>query len=519
MKPSLRTPILIGCAIVLAGSAVLGAAALGSSRKPALSTVAVTRGDLTQTVTVSGQVKAAEEVQLAFERSGSVARTYVKVGDQVAAGQALVALNAADLQAQLAQAEAGQAAAQARLDALQRGARGEAVDVQSAGVAAAQTSLDEAKRGLVDKLQASFAAADDAVRGKSDQLFLNPTSPVPSLGFFVADAALSSDLSWKRLQIEQELEQWQAVSGSLSASADLDAQAADFRAHLNDIIAFTDEAALAVDKIALSANPQLTQPAIDGYKASLSLARANLLAANASVSAGLQQAHAAQASLNLAESQKTLATAAATPEDLAAQQASVRQAAAAVLALQVQLSKTVLRAPIAGIVTRQDAEAGEIVMPNAPVAGVITSGAAEIDAIVPEADVADVRSGETAAVTLDAYGTGTSFAASVVSVDPSETQIGGSSGYKVTLAFDTADDRVKPGMTANVAILVGSRAGVLKVPAQAVIQRDGQAYVLTVENGLTVEKPIVVGARGADGTVEVTSGLSEGEIVASYGAK
>ena len=64
------------------------------------------RQDLTQEVSVTGRVKAAESVELAFEKTGTVGQVYANVGDTVLSGQTLVSLRNNDILALLSQAEA-----------------------------------------------------------------------------------------------------------------------------------------------------------------------------------------------------------------------------------------------------------------------------------------------------------------------------------------------------------------------------------------------------------------------------
>jgi macrolide-specific efflux system membrane fusion protein len=66
----------------------------------------VARADLVQEVSVTGTVKPAQEVDLAFERSGKVSEIYVKVGEPVATGEVLAVLDNSELSAKLAQARA-----------------------------------------------------------------------------------------------------------------------------------------------------------------------------------------------------------------------------------------------------------------------------------------------------------------------------------------------------------------------------------------------------------------------------
>jgi RND family efflux transporter MFP subunit len=181
--------------------------------------------------------------------------------------------------------------------------------------------------------------------------------------------------------------------------------------------------------------------------------------------------------------------------------------------LEVQISKTVLRSPISGVVTKQDAKVGEIAPAGVILVSVISNARYEIEANIPEADIAKIKIGDRAEVTLDAYGSDVIFPATVSKIDPAETIIDGVATYKTTLQFDTNDDRVKPGMTANTDISGQKRIGVLFIPGRAISTKDGVKTVNLVEEAVTREVIVTTGLRGSNGDVEILSGLKEGDRV------
>ncbi len=99
---------------IIGGAGYLGAQSgqvEASDTPQAPTTVAVTRGDVQQTVTAPGQLVGTREVLLGFEASGQVAEINVRPGDLVKAGQALAQLNLRPLEEKLetAQLELAQA--------------------------------------------------------------------------------------------------------------------------------------------------------------------------------------------------------------------------------------------------------------------------------------------------------------------------------------------------------------------------------------------------------------------------
>ena len=176
-----------------------------------------------------------------------------------------------------------------------------------------------------------------------------------------------------------------------------------------------------------------------------------------------------------------------------------------------------IRAPIDGIVTKQNAHVGEIASPGAPIVSMNSSSKFQIDIYLSEADIAKVKIGNTAAVTLDAYSNGSAFDTTVVSVDPAATVQNGISDYKTVLEFKTDDSRIKAGMTANAVISAGSSTSALIVPSSAIITEGSDTYVLK-SNGKTNDlTKVKIGIADADGNTEIISGLQEGDKVAAFG--
>ena len=204
------------------------------------------------------------------------------------------------------------------------------------------------------------------------------------------------------------------------------------------------------------------------------------------------------------------------PEQIAAQEAKVLQAKASADYERSQLAKTILRAPFSGIVTKVDFDPGDIVSLNTPVISLIGRGAYQIEVNIAESDIAKVKVGNPAKVTLDAYGPSLVFDAKVAQIDLSATIIEGVPTYKTTLIFSKEDARILAGLTANVDILSDQKENVLYVPTRNIISRDSKKFVKLVKDKkkeIFEEVGVAVGLRGSDGRTEIISGLKEGDRV------
>lgn len=138
---------LIGAlaAIVIGGPILIGRVTAAPA-PPEVRTAPVSRGTVTQAVTVSGSVNAGGTLRLNFQASGRVADILVKVGDRVTQGQVLARLDSATLESALAQAQANLASAQARYEQTVAGTASEDVVAARLSVENAQRALDQARR-------------------------------------------------------------------------------------------------------------------------------------------------------------------------------------------------------------------------------------------------------------------------------------------------------------------------------------------------------------------------------------
>ena len=172
--------------------------------------------------------------------------------------------------------------------------------------------------------------------------------------------------------------------------------------------------------------------------------------------------------------------------------------------------------PLRTTVTRLPFRQGDTVTISDTVVSLVGTGKMQIEGSVAETDISRVKIGETAQVTLDAYGPNVIFDAKVIKIDLSATALEGVATYKTTLEFNKNDSRILPGLTANVDILSDSRNNVLYIPIRDVVEQNGKQYVsvlVDAKSNKTKQVEITTGLQGSDGKVEVTSGLNEGDLI------
>ena len=147
----------------------------------------------------------------------------------------------------------------------------------------------------------------------------------------------------------------------------------------------------------------------------------------------------------------------ATPEQIAAVEAQVEVARAALLALQVQLQKLTLESPISGLVLARLVQVGEVALPGAPLLTLADLENVTLTLYVPEDQLGQVQLGQPVSVTVDAYpdqvfpGT-VILIASEAEFTPKNVQTREervSMVFAVQVDLPNADLRLKPGMPAD----------------------------------------------------------------------
>jgi HlyD family secretion protein len=214
---------------------------------------------------------------------------------------------------------------------------------------------------------------------------------------------------------------------------------------------------------------------------------------------------------------------------IASARAQIAQSNAELSSAQLDLDRTVIIAPSSGVIINKLVEPGTTVAasfqtPNLfEIAADITR--MQVEASVDEADIGQIREGQDVRFTVDSYPDET-FKAKVRQIRKSATETQNVVSYLVILDVDNPDGKLLPGMTANVEIVTGQKANVLRAPAAALRFRpraedlpDGggkkapsapTVYVVGADPYRPVRRTVTVGLVGED-HVEILKGLKPGE--------
>ena len=221
----------------------------------------------------------------------------------------------------------------------------------------------------------------------------------------------------------------------------------------------------------------------------------------------------------------------------------VDQARAGLREAQDLLAKTVLRAPIAGQVTRVNVEEGEVAVPGtfSRETGLLLTvsdlSVIQVKVQVDETDVVRLHLGDSADVTIDAFAD-TTFSGLVTKISQSAILVAGAAAsatgdravdYDVEITLDNPPPDVRPDLSATAKIITATRDSTLSIPIIALTVREHTPIstetspqdttkkheaegVFVVQGGRAQFRPVTVGIAGEE-FFEVLEGLRAGDTI------
>ncbi len=264
-------------------------------------------------------------------------------------------------------------------------------------------------------------------------------------------------------------------------------------------------------------------------KAQLLLARRDAVAAKARARESCVRADVAQREAdrlqrllkqNLAAEEETdqaVGNAQAARAGCAASRETARVSEAKVKVAEANLERTILRAPFDGVIAEINGELGEYVtpspvgIPTPPTIDLIDNSCLYISAPIDEVDAPQVRTGQSASITMDAF-PDRQFPGRVRRVAPyvSEQEKQARTVEIEADILDSQGSNLLPGYSADVEIMLGQHDNVLRVPTQVVI--EGNKVLVLGDDGVIHERAVKRGLSNWEYT-EITDGLKAGDLV------
>lgn len=189
-----------------------------------------------------------------------------------------------------------------------------------------------------------------------------------------------------------------------------------------------------------------------------------------------------------------------------AQRASVDLAA-------LSLSKTEIRAPYAGVITRRHVKTGQWLGANALAFEIADFSDLVADVAVPEKELAGITAGQTVAIAADAF-RGQAFSGKVERVGATVDGASGTANVRIDVAEEGT--ALRPGQFVRVGIERERIADALLLPKSAIVMDGQRAEVFTVDAGKASRRRVSLGGE-QDGWVQLLDGVADGAQVVSLG--
>ncbi len=483
--------------------------------KSAFTLVEITRGQIIQEVSETGQVEKGEKINLSFQNAGKIEKIYVEVGENVKKGDILAKLETNNLKIQLQDAKAALSLVQAQLNKLLAGASQEEIKVAQTKVENSQVSLDTAKQNLDD-------AYEDAVNNLNDS-YLKAYGAQNSVAAIQRTYFITSDQEGVRVKENKEAIE-AAVSAIRSYLTEVQNNPTKENIDLN-LNQIKNELSAIFNSLAVireaceapayrSVVSSTDKSSLDTQRTNINTAITNVVNSQQSISSDKLSIESAELDLQTTKDNLAVVQAPARQEDVDLYRAKVDQANAQVDLLENQNQESILKSPVDGQIAEINKRVGETIQPvlQDSVITLLPASPYDITADIYEEDVVKMKIDNEVEISLVAFPDQT-FKGKVISIYPAENLIDGVVYYKVIVAIDQPPEGIRSGMTADLQIKTASKENVLIVPEGAIQKKNGRTIVELLQNGKVEEREIQVGLKGSDGMTEAVSGLEEGEKV------
>ena len=464
-QPLLNSLLLLGCiALIVVAITAVGPASGSSGQTTRTATAKY--GVVQSTVSGSGNIESADQLNLGFKTSGTVTHIYVKQGQQVAQGELLATLDPQSAEVTLEQAKATLQSAEANLARLEEN-EGETSSAQGSSGTGATAAA--ASTSAVAYVQDAVAPAGATTPTSTTPTTTTPTTPAKATKPSASPGANSKSRGSKQASTPTEATSTStpasgsgSSSGSKQSAATREANLASARAAVKSDELTVQSAEQAVQNTKLDAPQSGTVVTLSGE-------------VGETVSGTGTTRAASSASSSTSSSSSTAGAAGG-------------------------------KASTGGSSGTGSSSSGQGASSSSSFAVLSNLESLQLVVALSESEIGSVHEGQIATVTIEALNS-RKVAAHVVSVSQVPTSSSGAVSYDVTFQLDQGAEGLKVGMSATAEVVVQQAEGV-NVPTSAI--KAGSVTV--VRNGKHVAQPVTTGLAGNSSTI-VLSGLKAGEEV------
>jgi multidrug efflux pump subunit AcrA (membrane-fusion protein) len=469
-QPLLNGLLVVACiAVVVIGYTAVGPASQSSGQRTRTSTARY--GVVQSTVSGSGNIQSADQLNLGFKTSGTVTHIYVKQGQHVTQGQLLATLDPQSAEVSLEQAKATLQSSEASLARLEEN-EGESTSGQGSGAtasAASTSTIAYTTRGVTTTAGAESPTSTTPAATTPTTTTTPSTSPTGSTKPSTGQREKSKSNATKQASQVTEASPTSTPTGETSSSSGAKQSAATREANLASA-----RAAVKSDKLAVqSAEQAVSNTKLNAPQSGTIVTLSGEVGETVS-GTGTTRAAASSSSSSGSGSSATGGTGGKSSTGASSATSSSSSGAG--------------NSSSSSFAVLSNLESLQLVVP------------------LSESEIGSVHEGQVATVTIEALNS-SKVAAHVASVSQVPTSSSGAVSYDVTFQLDQGAEGLKVGMSATAEVVVKQAEGV-NVPTSTI---KGGA-VTVVRGGKEVTRRVTTGLAGDSSTI-VLSGLNAGEEV------
>ena len=455
-----------------------------------MKTIAVSKGNIEETISGSGTIEAIDRKEIASECTGTISKLYVTEGQQVNKGDLLMTFDNDNYDSQVQSARLNLQQAQQELASLQKDKNNLKIVATAAGV-------------LSDKLP---AVGENVGKGSSFTTITDQTHMQARASF-----NLGTDLN-------------------ISAGQEADLFVADYLTSIKGTVTSVSTINVAggnriCDALITVSNPgrltsgtEITRIEVHTTSRSISAIEGTTLewpsAANVQAKTAGTLAKLYVTAKQWVDKGQVLAELESSDldEQINNQRIAIKQKQLSLEQQNKELEKRTLYAPISGTVVAVNVTEGEEVTDNqSNLVTISCLNTLQVTIPVDELDILKVKTGQSARITSDAI-EGWRFTAKVTEIAGEGTVTSGVSTFDVLLLLDDPGE-LKAGMNVNAEILITSKKDVLLLPLEAITDQGNKKFVSLPSSGKEEKLTEIKVGLSTSTMAEIVSGLQEGDTV------
>jgi RND family efflux transporter MFP subunit len=501
----------------------------------------VKKGNISVSISGTGQVSSLDEVTLTSEVSGDITGVYTENGVEVNKGELLFKIDSSEGEKNLKSAELALESAELALEEMQE-------PVDELTLLQAENSLIEAEESKTKAESNLEKAYDDGFTDVSNA-FLDLPSVVTGIYDVLFSETASSNGSQDNIDFYTTAINYCNENGTkyrddvynkyIAAKAKYDAVLIEYKVAsrysdketIESLITETYNAAKAIAesiksstdfieyyKYVMSEEQQsyssiatANTSSLSNYSSKINNHLSNLLSAKSTIEDSKDSIVSADRSIKVKELSLEKTKEGSTDLEIRIQQLAVEQKEADLADAENTLSKYSIRAPFSGIIASVSVSKGDAAGTQTTMGSIITHE--KIATItLNEVDIAKVKVGQKVDITFDALDD-VIVQGEVYEVDAVGTVSQGVVSYSVKISFETDNESVKPGMSISANVIIESVADVLTTASSAVKTMGDKSFVEVMTSDGKIERKVVEVGITDDASIEIKSGLAEGDKV------